>query len=105
MRLPISRTYASRDLLALSLLSITTILNAGSVIGASLYKEGDNILELDIDTFNSTVYGKPHAYFVEFYSSWCGHCIVRTEIHSNGTDSYTWNYRTMPLISSSSPLF
>lgn len=57
------------------------------VVGDSLYKEGDDVLELDINTFNNTVYNKVvirilikiflqnKAYFVEFYSSWCGHCI------------------------------
>lgn len=28
------------------------------VVGDSLYKEGDDVLELDINTFNNTVYNK-----------------------------------------------
>ncbi|KAL7074202.1 hypothetical protein ACQ4LE_006338 [Meloidogyne hapla] len=41
----------------------------------TLYAKEDNVLELDINTFNRSVYNKPTAFFVEFYSSWCGHCI------------------------------
>ncbi|KAF7636504.1 Sulfhydryl oxidase [Meloidogyne graminicola] len=41
----------------------------------TLYAKGDNVLELDINTFNKSIYNKPTAFFVEFYSSWCGHCI------------------------------
>uniref|UniRef100_A0A914E5V3 Sulfhydryl oxidase n=1 Tax=Acrobeloides nanus TaxID=290746 RepID=A0A914E5V3_9BILA len=31
--------------------------------------------QLDVSNFDSTVYNSPKAYFIEFYSSWCGHCI------------------------------
>uniref|UniRef100_A0A7E4VNB3 Sulfhydryl oxidase n=1 Tax=Panagrellus redivivus TaxID=6233 RepID=A0A7E4VNB3_PANRE len=67
MRLP--------PLLAVSsvlLLSIVTVYGEES---KSLYAPGDNVLELDIDNFDSMVYGSPRGYFIEFYSSWCGHCI------------------------------
>lgn len=43
--------------------------------GDSLYAPGDNVLELDALNFNSSVYNQPRAFFIEFYSSWCGHCI------------------------------
>lgn len=41
----------------------------------SLYAPGDNVLELDVTNFDSSVYNQHRAFFVEFYSSWCGHCI------------------------------
>jgi thiol oxidase len=41
----------------------------------SLYAPGDNVLELDVTNFDSSVYNQKRAFFVEFYSSWCGHCI------------------------------
>lgn len=41
----------------------------------SLYTDKDHVLELDINTFNGSVYHQPRAFFVEFYASWCGHCI------------------------------
>ncbi|CAJ0959285.1 unnamed protein product, partial [Mesorhabditis belari] len=44
--------------------------------GDSLYDASDPILELNIDTFDKSVYGEKKAFFVEFYSSWCGACIA-----------------------------
>lgn len=41
----------------------------------TLYADGDNVLELFTSDFNESVYNKPSAFFIEFYSSWCGHCI------------------------------
>lgn len=41
----------------------------------SLYLPDDPMLQLNISTFNSSIYGKPKGILVEFYSSWCGHCI------------------------------
>ena len=41
----------------------------------SLYNANDTLLQLDFSNINSTIYGKDTAFFVEFYSSWCGHCI------------------------------
>ncbi|KAK0407537.1 hypothetical protein QR680_019250 [Steinernema hermaphroditum] len=56
------------------LLSAFFALIASSAAIESLYAEGDNVLELDIDTFNATVYNQKRSFFIEFYSSWCGHC-------------------------------
>uniref|UniRef100_A0A914LSU2 Sulfhydryl oxidase n=1 Tax=Meloidogyne incognita TaxID=6306 RepID=A0A914LSU2_MELIC len=70
--------------LNLNLLKSTTLLlcycwfiavSASADERPTLYAPGDNVLELDINTFNRSVYNKPTAFFVEFYSSWCGHCI------------------------------
>uniref|UniRef100_A0A1I7XGP0 Thioredoxin domain-containing protein n=1 Tax=Heterorhabditis bacteriophora TaxID=37862 RepID=A0A1I7XGP0_HETBA len=66
----------------LSLLSC--YLQLPSIISAdSLYQASDPILELDVDTFNSAIYGKKKAHFVEFYSSWCGACIGYAPIFKN----------------------
>ena len=29
---------------------------------------------LSHDTFHATLAGRPHAWMVEFYASWCGYC-------------------------------
>lgn len=54
------------------LLRISTLVVADE---KSLYAPGDNVLELDFNNFDTSVYNQPRAFFVEFYSSWCGHCI------------------------------
>ena len=41
----------------------------------SLYNVNDTLLQLDFSNINSTILGKNTAFFVEFYSSWCGHCV------------------------------
>ena len=41
----------------------------------SLYNANDTLLQLDYSNINSTILGKNTAFFVEFYSSWCGHCV------------------------------
>ena len=40
-----------------------------------LYAPEDKVKILDIDNFNSTVFGSQNSWLIEFYSSWCGHCI------------------------------
>uniref|UniRef100_A0A0K0E7E0 Sulfhydryl oxidase n=1 Tax=Strongyloides stercoralis TaxID=6248 RepID=A0A0K0E7E0_STRER len=42
----------------------------------SLYALTDPVLQLNVKNFNDTVYNqvKPKAYFIQFYSAWCGHC-------------------------------
>ena len=41
----------------------------------SLYTANDSLLQLDFSNINSTIFGKDTAFLIEFYSSWCGHCI------------------------------
>ena len=41
----------------------------------SLYGPTDNITILNFLNFKSTVLGSSTTWLVEFYSSWCGHCI------------------------------
>ncbi|XP_063860177.1 sulfhydryl oxidase 2-like isoform X1 [Scylla paramamosain] len=44
-------------------------------IDASLYNSTDDVVILDHTNFTATVHGTENAWVVEFYSSWCGHCI------------------------------
>uniref|UniRef100_A0A914ZRY6 Sulfhydryl oxidase n=1 Tax=Parascaris univalens TaxID=6257 RepID=A0A914ZRY6_PARUN len=40
-----------------------------------LYRPGvDPIIQLDYNTFEDTIFGQNHAFVVEFYADWCGHC-------------------------------
>ncbi|CEF63367.1 XPG/Rad2 endonuclease, eukaryotes family and XPG N-terminal domain and XPG-I domain and Thioredoxin-like fold domain and Thioredoxin domain and ERV/ALR sulfhydryl oxidase domain and 5'-3' exonuclease, C-terminal domain-containing protein [Strongyloides ratti] len=61
--------------LYLTIILICFIKNISSNVD-SLYSIVDPVLQLDVTNFNETVYNqkKPKAYFVQFYSSWCGHC-------------------------------
>jgi len=40
-----------------------------------LYSAEDDVILLNVTSFNGTVLGTSNAWLVEFYSSWCGHCI------------------------------
>ena len=59
----------------LTLVFISLRLSQISADEKSLYAPGDNVLELDVSNFDSSVYHQQRSFFVEFYSSWCGHCI------------------------------
>ena len=43
--------------------------------GKLLYSDEDDVISLNVTTFNRTVLGTPNAWLVEFFSSWCGHCV------------------------------
>ena len=43
--------------------------------GSPLYDSNDKIVLLNNTNFQSVVCGSGTAWLVEFYSSWCGHCI------------------------------
>ena len=45
-----------------------------TVDGSPLYKPSDKIVLLENDTISEVIYNSKFAWFVEFYSSWCGHC-------------------------------
>jgi len=47
-----------------------------SAMQESLYAPDDPILQLTYKDFNESIYHQKKAFFVEFYSSWCGHCIA-----------------------------
>ena len=42
--------------------------------GNPLYKSSDKIVLLENDTISTAIYDSNFTWFVEFYSSWCGHC-------------------------------
>jgi len=50
-------------------------LEMGLGSGSPLYSPDDPIALLTNSTFQSTICGSSVAWLVEFYSSWCGHCI------------------------------
>ena len=45
------------------------------VLGDVLYTDKDSVHILNHKNFGDVVYLKPHCMLVEFYNSWCGHCI------------------------------
>lgn len=49
--------------------------NAVPLSTSVLYKETDPIVQLNIANFKSTIVATSNAWLIEFYSSWCGHCI------------------------------
>ncbi|XP_051166637.1 sulfhydryl oxidase 2-like isoform X2 [Leptopilina boulardi] len=40
-----------------------------------LYNESDHVVILNITNFKSYIYNSKSSWFVEFYSTWCGHCV------------------------------
>ena len=40
-----------------------------------LYNSTDDVISLDNSTFFNTILSSRFAWNVEFYNSWCGHCI------------------------------
>jgi len=45
------------------------------ISGSGLYNKSDKVSILNATTFASTVCDSKQAWIVEFYNSWCGHCI------------------------------
>jgi thiol-disulfide isomerase/thioredoxin len=61
-----------------SLLSVGEqgVLNFGGADKAApLYGPDDLVIDLNVTHLKPHIYGSPRAWVVEFYSSWCGHCI------------------------------
>ncbi|KAG0724309.1 Sulfhydryl oxidase 2 [Chionoecetes opilio] len=44
-------------------------------IEAGLYNSTDDVVILDHTNFSSSVHGTENAWVVEFYNTWCGHCV------------------------------
>jgi len=43
-------------------------------VECGLYPEAGVVVELDAATLQDAITGRPHAWLIEFYASWCGHC-------------------------------
>ncbi|CAF1319075.1 unnamed protein product, partial [Didymodactylos carnosus] len=57
----------------------------------SLYNENDKLYILSNKNF-SIVYESPTAWLIEFYASWCGHCIHYTQTYREiAIDTYGWS--------------
>ena len=41
---------------------------------STLYYESDRVTVLNEENFDIEISGKEHAWLVQFYSAWCGHC-------------------------------
>ncbi|XP_037681169.1 LOW QUALITY PROTEIN: sulfhydryl oxidase 1 [Choloepus didactylus] len=63
-------------LLLLLLLLLLAVPSAGAAVPAALYVPSDPLMLLQADTVRSTVLGSRSAWAVEFFASWCGHCIA-----------------------------
>lgn len=42
----------------------------------SLYNSSDHVTLLDVDSLNSGLFLRQHAWLLQFYSAYCGHCIA-----------------------------
>ncbi|XP_046654495.1 sulfhydryl oxidase 1-like [Daphnia pulicaria] len=62
-------------LLGFVLSSINPVADAIPLSNSVLYKDSDPIVQMNIADFKSTIVATSNAWLVEFYSSWCGHCI------------------------------
>lgn len=47
----------------------------GSTTPTGLYSSEDKVAQLTTYNFNENVYNSSSAWVVQFYNSWCGHCI------------------------------
>uniref|UniRef100_A0A914XE73 Sulfhydryl oxidase n=1 Tax=Plectus sambesii TaxID=2011161 RepID=A0A914XE73_9BILA len=60
-------------------------------VNPTLYESSDPIIQLDEDTFSTTVYNASTSFVVEFYADWCGHCReFATEFKSFANDVKEW---------------
>ncbi|XP_054443672.1 sulfhydryl oxidase 1 [Pteronotus mesoamericanus] len=64
------------SLLLLLLLLLLAVSGAGAAPRSALYSPSDPLLLLQADTVRSTVLNSRSAWAVEFFASWCGHCIA-----------------------------
>ena len=53
---------------------LLAILLVISPVFAGLYSPNDGVVLLENDTISTNIYDSDVSWFVEFYSSWCGHC-------------------------------
>jgi len=71
--------------------AILQISREKSLEGSGLYTAEDKIVLLNNTNFQPTVCGSQRAWMVEFYSSWCGHCIHFAPVFKElAADVYEW---------------
>ncbi|XP_006819345.1 sulfhydryl oxidase 2-like [Saccoglossus kowalevskii] len=64
--------------IVLFLFLLNSVLNqtlSKSIIESPFYNSSHHITVLDSENIRELIYNKPNAWIIEFYSSWCGHCI------------------------------
>lgn len=62
-----------------------------SLGGGQLYSPSDRLTLLNVTNFKETIVGSDRAWMVEFYSSWCGHCIhFAPTFKKFAADVYGW---------------
>lgn len=49
--------------------------SGGPKTPSGLYAATDRVALLTVNNFNENVYNSSSAWLVQFYNSWCGHCI------------------------------
>ncbi|XP_058395925.1 sulfhydryl oxidase 1 [Diceros bicornis minor] len=59
-----------------SLLLLLAVAGAGAAPRSALYSPSDPLTLLQADTVRGAVLGSASAWAVEFFASWCGHCIA-----------------------------
>uniref|UniRef100_A0A8C8Z6W7 Sulfhydryl oxidase n=1 Tax=Prolemur simus TaxID=1328070 RepID=A0A8C8Z6W7_PROSS len=64
------------SLLLLLLLLLLAVPRAGAARRSALYSPSDPLTLLQADTLRGAVLGSRSAWAVEFFASWCGHCIA-----------------------------
>ncbi|XP_045392101.1 sulfhydryl oxidase 1 isoform X2 [Lemur catta] len=64
------------SLLLLLLLLLLAVPGAGAARRSALYSPSDPLTLLQADTLRGAVLGSRSAWAVEFFASWCGHCIA-----------------------------
>ncbi|KAI5610404.1 sulfhydryl oxidase 1 [Silurus asotus] len=52
------------------------VLVGSGAVRAGLYTDADQVAILTPDTVDSVLFGSPTATLLEFYATWCGHCVA-----------------------------
>ncbi|XP_034162637.2 sulfhydryl oxidase 1 [Pangasianodon hypophthalmus] len=68
-------TAAVRVRLVCAVLCVMCVLCSGGV-RAGLYSESDQVAILSPDNVDAVLFNSPSAALLEFYASWCGHCVA-----------------------------
>ena len=57
---------------------------------SGLYVASDKVALLSADNFNTNVHNSSAAWLVQFYNSWCGHCIKFSPVYKQlASDIYS----------------